>query len=163
MKILIICSGNSCRSPMAEGMLKAKLPESVQENVHIESAGTLGIENNPATPLAILAAREKGADISTHTSQGLTKKLVQQFDVILAMAQDHVDYVKKHFSEAAKRTYLLSVYGRDPKEEYVAFSVPDPIGGSLAVYRECAEIIDTELNRMLPFLIKEVQKNTDDE
>ncbi len=149
--ILFVCTGNSCRSPIAEGLMKSKLPAELKNKVVIRSAGTLGLNGNPATEFAVAVAKELGADISQHRSQGLSKELVREADVIFAMAPEHKTYVERTYPDVRDNVFLLRSFGRKPEEKHND-RIEDPIGGSLAVYRECGEIIDSELNRILPRL-----------
>lgn len=142
---------------MAQDMLRAKLPRHLSQRVAIKSAGTLGINGQPATALAILAAREHGADLSNHLSQGLSEELTEWADLILVMEKAHLDFIKKNYPAAAERTHLLRAYGRISQELNGDEEIPDPIGGSLATYRECAHLIATELDRILPLLTELVQ------
>jgi protein-tyrosine-phosphatase len=142
---------------MAQGMLRAKLPASLSQRVAIKSAGTLGINGQPATALAIRAAREYGADLSNHLSQGLSEKLTDWADLILVMEKAHLEFIKENYPEAVGRTHLLRAYGRTLHEPSGDEEIPDPIGGSLATYRECAHLIATELDRILPLLSELVQ------
>ena len=157
-RILFVCSGNSCRSPMAEGMLRARLPGDLSQRVAIRSAGTLGINGQPAPSPAIVAAQEYGADLSRHRSHGLSDELVSWADLILVMERAHLRFIQERYPEAAARTHLLRRFRRLPGEPAVDEEIPDPIGGSLAVYRECAHLIDVELERLLPILRQLVER-----
>lgn len=149
--ILFICTGNSCRSPIAEGLLKAKLPLELKEKVIVHSAGTLGMEGNSATEFAIAVANEKGADISQHRSHGLHETLLKNSDIIFAMAPEHKEFVERKYPETRENVFLLKSFGRNPDDKYYN-SIEDPIGGSLKVYQECCDIIDSELDRIMPRL-----------
>ncbi|MFQ5602590.1 MAG: hypothetical protein ACE5HS_04920 [bacterium] len=151
--ILFVCSGNSCRSPIAEGLLRIKIPPHLRDRVSVASAGTLGLYGNPATFFAIKVANDLGADIANHQSQGVTEDLLQDMDIIFAMAVEHQDYLQKNFTEFRENVFLLKAFAR-PTSDNFHESIEDPIGGSLAVYQECARIIDEELDRILPRLIQ---------
>jgi len=155
--ILFVCSGNSCRSPMAEGLMRIKVPEKYRDQVVVQSAGTLGIDGNAATHFAIQVARELGADISRHRSQGVSEELLSNADIIFAMAREHKYYLENEFPAIRENIFLLKTFGR-PSDETPLDSIDDPIGGSLSVYRQCAEIIDAELNRVLPRLTKLIEQ-----
>jgi protein-tyrosine-phosphatase len=143
---------------MAEGMLRAKLPSDMAQRVAVRSAGTLGIFGQPATAFAIAAAREHGADLSGHRSQGLSQELVDWADLILVMERAHVRFIEEHFPEAVTRTHLLRAFRRAPQELAGDEEIPDPIGASLAVYRECAHLIAVELDRLVPLLSDLLEK-----
>jgi protein-tyrosine phosphatase len=155
--ILFVCSGNSCRSPMAEGLMKIKLPDGYRERVTVGSAGTLGLHGNPATDFAIHVAGELGADISQHRSQGISEELVKDADIIFAMTPEHQAYLEQAFPEVRDNVFLLKTFDRQPGEEFDEF-IDDPIGATLAVYRECARIINEELERILPRLTRLIEE-----
>lgn len=150
-KLLFICSGNSCRSPIAEGLMKSKMPEDLKDRVTVESAGTLGLTGNPATEFAVQVAAARGADIAAHRSQALTEELAKSADIIFAMAYEHKAYIDQHFPQLRENTFLLKQFGREPGEE-VRPNIEDPIGRSYAVYEQTCELIDRELDRVWPRL-----------
>lgn len=149
--ILFVCSGNSCRTPMAEGLMKSKISVRFKSAVQVRSAGTLGINGNPATDFAIITAGKLGANISRHRSQGVTEKLVKESDLILAMAAEHKDFLNQHYPEIRENVFLLRSFACDPKDK-INQDIADPIGGPLEHYRQCGELINSELQRILPSL-----------
>lgn len=150
--ILFVCSGNSCRSPMAEGLLKAKLPSDLVEKVVVQSAGTLGIEGARATAFAVEAVRELDADISGHFSQGVTGELLQKADLIFALARNHRDFLLDYFPAVSDKVFLLRTFDRD-RSEPIDEDIDDPVGASRTVYQQCAELLNSELQRIMPRLL----------
>lgn len=149
--ILFVCSGNSCRSPMAEGLLKKKLYPTYKEKINVESAGTLGITGNPATLHAITAAKEKGVDIASHVSRGVNEIIVSNANIIFTMEDHHKDYLERYFPKYKENVFLLrgfNLKGRKPKN----LAIKDPIGEGLKTYRRVINQIDQELERILPRL-----------
>ncbi len=143
---------------MAEGMLRARLPSDLSKQVEIRSAGTLSINGKPATSPAIAVAQEYGADLSRHRSRGLSEELLAWADLILVMGETHLRFIQEHYPEAAARTHLLRRFRRLPEEFVGNVEVPDPIGGDLEEYRACAQLIDGELDRLVPILRELVEK-----
>ncbi|HAL91859.1 MAG TPA: low molecular weight protein arginine phosphatase [Verrucomicrobia bacterium] len=126
-KVLVVCTGNSCRSPMAAGWLNQKL---AGKGWGAESAGVAAWGGSPASPEAVEAMREVGIDISGHRSRALTKPLVDEASVILAMTEEHRREIERRFPEAQGKTYLLNSFGLGKARD-----VADPIGYPEDVYR----------------------------
>ena len=159
--ILFVCSGNSCRSPIAEGLLREKLPAKIGDReVKISSAGTLGINGVPAANHAQTVVAEYSGDISGHRSQGLRRNIIAGADLILAMSAEHVEYFEDRYPEFFPKVHLLKKFANDQSPDDA--DIADPIGSSLDTYRECARIINEEIERILPALMKMIEeKNAD--
>jgi protein-tyrosine-phosphatase len=135
--VLLVCTGNMCRSPMAEVLLKDRLQrEGKEDRYRVTSAGTWTTEGRAASPLAIEAMRELGLDLSAHRTHLLTSEDVHRASLILVMAQDHKEALLAEFPDAGHKTYLLSeLAGR-------RYDIFDPYGSdSLDLYRQCAKEI----------------------
>jgi protein-tyrosine phosphatase len=143
--ILIVCTGNICRSPMAEGLLKSMWPSRLNPQPVINSAGTHAFNGLPAEPYAIHAVSEYGVDISSHRSRVIDAALIERADLILAMEQQHVDSIRNATGGGAGNVGLLGdLNAAGPHVE-----IPDPYGGSPDTYRECARMIKGCLERLV--------------
>jgi protein-tyrosine phosphatase len=105
--ILLVCTGNICRSPMAEGFIRRRLADRGVEGVDVESAGVSGWDESPATEEAVHALAELDIDISGHRARRLTSRLVDRADLVVAMADEHRDAVIRVVPSAAPRTFTL--------------------------------------------------------
>lgn len=141
MKICFICSGNICRSPMAEGMLRHLAQQAGQDDIVVDSAGTLGIYDRPASEYARQICAEHDIDIRQHRSKGATEDILNERDIILCMTHAHALEVSAIAPQARDRIHLLTAYaGAEAKD------IPDPIGEDYAVYRETYKNISTLVN-----------------
>lgn len=139
--IVLVCTGNTCRSPMAEALLKKRIAERLKckiselddRGIVIMSAGISAPPGSRAAPEAIQAMQERGLDLKLHESQPLSERIVRFADVIITMTRGHRDTIIETWPDAESRVHPIS-RGRG--------DVADPIGGPLDLYRRCAEQLD---------------------
>jgi protein-tyrosine-phosphatase len=144
MNILFVCSGNTCRSPLAEAIARRMLDLAGRSDVHVSSAGTNAWDGSSASDGSILVGMERGLDLSGHRSRKLTPEIVASSDLILVMSDQHLDVVREMNPDA--NVHLLAGFaaGESPGR-----AVQDPFGGDLSSYRETADDLERELSRLL--------------
>jgi tRNA threonylcarbamoyl adenosine modification protein (Sua5/YciO/YrdC/YwlC family) len=137
--VLFVCTGNSCRSVMAEYLLKAKLIG--RDDVDILSAGTSVYFKSGASQETLSVLRERGINAAAHVSKPLGRTMLRKADLIFAMTRAHRIQILDHVPYVEKRVYLLKEFCRSAGGES-DLDVPDPIGQSHDAYQECLAIID---------------------
>lgn len=145
--LLFVCSGNSCRSPMAAGIIRTMLNDKF---VEIKSAGTAAMDGLPASENAQTVVKEFGGDLSNHKTKYLTKELMDEADLILVMEFKHYESVLELAPEAAIKTFLLKEYKRRTKYNEVS----DPVGKNLEAYRNTA----LEMYPSLKFVAQDIKR-----
>ena len=146
--ILFLCTGNVCRSPMAEALFRRAV--SGRGEFRVLSAGLGAVDGQPPTPHSVRAMDELGVDISAQRSRMLTVDLVREADLILGMTHSHVDTVVLLYPPAAEKTFLLREF--DETLEPYEKDISDPIGGSYPVYVECRDQIEQGIVSLLKFM-----------
>jgi len=146
--VLFVCTGNVCRSPMAEGIFR----HAVQGGGHyrVFSAGLGAMEGQPPSAYAVEAVRELRIDISNQRSRMLTPELVNMADYIFGMTHSHVDTVTLLYPQAAEKTFLLREF--DETLDTFEKDISDPIGGSYEVYVNCRDQIEQGIVSILRFI-----------
>ena len=148
--ILLVCTGNICRSPLAASLLERALGERATEGITVSSAGTGAWDGAPVSEGAYLVGLERGLDLSGHRARLLTRELVEQADLILTMARHHRARVDELGGEG--RVFVLGEYaGREGDEAEVS----DPFGGDLDVYRDTCSELEALLQAAVERIVKE--------
>ncbi len=145
---LFVCTGNTCRSPMAEGIFRKMLSDRlkcaeedlVDQGFVVASAGLAAAMGSPPSPESVQILRDRGIDLEGHASQPLTLRLLNQADHIFTMTRQHRDAIVREFPELTDRVALLSRSGTD---------ISDPIGYGLDEYEKCASEIERNLRDIL--------------
>ena len=137
MNVLFVCSGNTCRSPLAERIATAAAARRGVADFKASSAGTNAWDGAPASDGALLVGMERQLDLGPHRSRKLTREMVAAADLILVMSSSHLDQVRQ--LGGGGKVHLIDEYGSDGES---AEGVNDPFGGELDGYREAADSLE---------------------
>jgi protein-tyrosine phosphatase len=149
LKVLFVCAGNICRSPMAAGYLAQRAAMDGLSHLVVESAGTLGIEAAPAAANAVRVAAEHGFDLTRHRSRGLRAHDVATSDLVIAMEQRQVDRIRAAFPGVHATVTVLRAFERGPVPSDDASDLADPVGEALPAFRSCFRTIRTCVDHLV--------------
>ena len=150
MKLLFVCTGNTCRSSMAEGLFKDMLKSLGKDNeISVSSAGIYAMNNQSASENAIIAMKNNLVDISNHRSKQITMEMIEESDIILTMTNGHKQAILQASPGMNSKVFTL--------KEFVGLDgdIADPFGGSIEIYEESLKDIKIALQRLAQKLIEE--------
>ena len=150
MTVLFVCTGNTCRSPLAEVLARKLAAERGLTNVTFASAGTGALDGAPANDASILVGIERGVDLSRHRARSLTPQLIAEGTLILALSSSHIAAIQRIVPNA--NVQLLDEYASNGERHR---SIPDPFGGDLEEYRATADALESILPGVIDRLIAE--------
>ena len=155
-RVLFVCTGNICRSPTAEALLRHRLEQEGLKDWEVESAGTWTMGGRAASRYAVQLMATRGLDLTAHRSRAVNRHIIEQADLVLTMTQGHAEALRLEFPDQAAKIYLLSEMGNGRR-----YDIDDPYGGSLVEYQDCvkeiADLVDAGFDRIRSLAGKDTQ------
>ncbi len=152
MKIMFICTGNICRSAMAEAMLK-KLAKQKNKEIEVYSAGTTAYTGDVCTENAIQVMDEYGIDIRKHRATNIKESKIEEMDLILCATTSHKQMVNYLYPNLKEKVYTIKEYAeKNDINKSTNINISDPWGFSTEVYRKCAKEIEENLEKIIDII-----------
>lgn len=149
LRVVFVCTGNICRSPMAEGILRDEWKKRYKDGLIVTSMGIHGLEDQEPSSLAREVCEERGIDISAHRSRKLVVPELEDAHLILSMEPVHKDFIHLFFPRFKDKNFLLGAW---PNKETKKSIIKDPMGSPLKVYQESRDLLYKHILRIIPYL-----------
>ena len=147
--VLFVCTGNSCRSVMAEAIARKRLYELGKDDIEVYSAGVRALNGLPPSDETIEVMKEEGVDVSSFQTKHITPYMIKKADLIITMEPVHKDEILSMVPAAESKTYLLKEYGSSRVINPEGYSVNDPMGKPIEEYRITRDEIKSEIERFI--------------
>lgn len=148
-RVLFVCTGNTCRSPMAEGLFLQAIAD--RGDYEVSSAGVAATSGTPASRETTAVLKQRGASLEEFSSQPVSSALLENATHVFAMTRGHLQVLESRFPDHIDKFYLVCEFAEIPKQG-LGVDVPDPIGMGKAAYGEVADVLEIAIPSIIAYI-----------